>query len=105
MNQYGLRMLFMMEIALKKGRKFYAIICLTRYVKTEYQENQNFIIIHGDCKEMIQINHYVGILTYDRIFKEIEYAAQLGVDIFVLDDGWEQAQGNWVLTLKGYLKD
>ena len=36
-----------------------------------------------------------GILTYDRIFKEIEYAAQLGVDIFVLDDGWEQTQGDW----------
>jgi len=36
-----------------------------------------------------------GILTYERIFKEIEYAAQLGVDIFVLDDGWEQTQGDW----------
>jgi len=36
-----------------------------------------------------------GILTYKRIFEEIEYAAQLGVDIFVLDDGWEQAQGDW----------
>ena len=36
-----------------------------------------------------------GILTYDRIFEEIEYAAELGVDIFVLDDGWEQAQGIW----------
>lgn len=36
-----------------------------------------------------------GILTYDRIFKEIEYAAELGVDIFVLDDGWENAQGDW----------
>ncbi len=36
-----------------------------------------------------------GILTYDRIFEEIEYAAQMGVDIFVLDDGWEQAMGIW----------
>jgi hypothetical protein len=36
-----------------------------------------------------------GIMTYDRIFQEIEYAAQLGVDIFVLDDGWEQTQGDW----------
>ena len=36
-----------------------------------------------------------GILTYQRIFEEIEYAAQLGVDIFVLDDGWEQTQGDW----------
>ena len=36
-----------------------------------------------------------GILTYERIFEEIERAAELGVDIFVLDDGWEQAQGDW----------
>ena len=36
-----------------------------------------------------------GILTYERIFEEIEYAAELGVDIFVLDDGWENAQGEW----------
>ncbi len=36
-----------------------------------------------------------GILTYDRIFKEIENAAELGMDIFVLDDGWENKQGEW----------
>ena len=36
-----------------------------------------------------------GVLTYERIFEEIEYAAELGVDIFVLDDGWEQMQGDW----------
>lgn len=35
------------------------------------------------------------ILTYERIFEEIKYAAELGVDIFVLDDGWENAQGEW----------
>jgi hypothetical protein len=36
-----------------------------------------------------------GILTYNRIFEEIDYAAELGVDIFVLDDGWENTQGEW----------
>ncbi len=36
-----------------------------------------------------------GVLTYNRIFEEIQYAAELGVDIFVLDDGWEQMQGDW----------
>jgi len=36
-----------------------------------------------------------GILTYDRIFQEIDYAAELGVDIFVLDDGWQETQGIW----------
>lgn len=41
-----------------------------------------------------------GILTYDRIFEEIDYAAQLGVDIFVLDDGWEEKQGVWIAHSK-----
>jgi hypothetical protein len=36
-----------------------------------------------------------GVFTEDRIKQEIQYAAQLGVDLFVLDDGWEQAQGVW----------
>ena len=36
-----------------------------------------------------------GILTYERIFEEIGYAAEMGVDIFVLDDGWENKQGEW----------
>jgi hypothetical protein len=36
-----------------------------------------------------------GIMTYDNIFAEIRRAADLNVDIFVLDDGWEAAQGIW----------
>lgn len=36
-----------------------------------------------------------GILTEEKIKQEIKYAAELGVDIFVLDDGWEQAMGVW----------
>jgi len=36
-----------------------------------------------------------GCFTYETIFKEIDRAAQLGVDLFVLDDGWEQTQGIW----------
>ena len=35
------------------------------------------------------------IFTEQRILKEIEYAAELGVNLFVLDDGWEQTMGNW----------
>ena len=41
-----------------------------------------------------------GILTYERIFQEIEYAAELGVDIFVLDDGWQVTQGIWTPNLE-----
>ncbi len=36
-----------------------------------------------------------GILTYERIFREIDAAAELGVDIFVLDDGWQNKFGEW----------
>jgi len=35
------------------------------------------------------------IMTEKNIISEIERAAEMGVDIFVLDDGWEQAQGVW----------
>ncbi len=36
-----------------------------------------------------------GVFTEDRIKEEIGYAAGLGVDLFVMDDGWEVAQGVW----------
>lgn len=36
-----------------------------------------------------------GVLTEQKLKEEIQRAAELGVDIFVLDDGWEQAQGDW----------
>ena len=36
-----------------------------------------------------------GVLTEKKIIEEIQRAAELNVDIFVLDDGWEQAQGDW----------
>lgn len=35
------------------------------------------------------------VLNYENIFKEIEYSSQLGVDIFVLDDGWQEKFGIW----------
>ncbi|MBN2088792.1 alpha-galactosidase, partial [candidate division KSB1 bacterium] len=36
-----------------------------------------------------------GLFTEKKILQEIEYAAELGIDIFVLDDGWQQAHGIW----------
>lgn len=36
-----------------------------------------------------------GIFTEDRILQEIDYAAEMNVELFVLDDGWEQAHGMW----------
>jgi hypothetical protein len=35
------------------------------------------------------------IFNRDRILEEIDHAAQLDVDVVVLDDGWEEAMGVW----------
>lgn len=35
------------------------------------------------------------IFTEKRILQEIESAAQLGAELFVLDDGWEEKMGEW----------
>ncbi len=35
-------------------------------------------------------------MTEENIIEEIRRAADLNIDLFVLDDGWEQAQGVWV---------
>lgn len=39
--------------------------------------------------------HIREIMTEENIIAETRRAAELNVDIFVLDDGWEQAQGEW----------
>jgi Alpha-galactosidase len=36
-----------------------------------------------------------GVFTEARIKEEIGYAAELGAELFVLDDGWEVTQGVW----------
>src|SRR3546814_559565 len=36
-----------------------------------------------------------SIYTEERIKEEIGYAAELGAELFVLDDGWEVTQGVW----------
>lgn len=33
--------------------------------------------------------------TQERIAREIRYAAETGVDIFIFDDGWQQTMGDW----------
>jgi hypothetical protein len=37
-----------------------------------------------------------AILTEERILEEIDYAAELGIDLFVLDDGWQNNFGDWL---------
>lgn len=46
-------------------------------------------------EEASQIEDVLGVITYDRMFQEIDNAAELGVDIFVLDAGWENGWGVW----------
>jgi len=40
-------------------------------------------------------NDIRGILTEDKIRKEIDIVSELGVDLFVLDDGWQDKFGDW----------
>lgn len=35
------------------------------------------------------------VLTEERVLQEIDYAHQLGVDVFVIDDGWQNFFGDW----------
>jgi len=35
------------------------------------------------------------VFTEERILREIDYAAQMNIELFVLDDGWEEALGVW----------
>jgi len=36
------------------------------------------------------------VLTMQRVLEDVDYAAQLGIDQFVLDDGWQNTFGDWL---------
>lgn len=36
-----------------------------------------------------------GVLTEERILQEIEYATQMEIELFILDDGWQEMMGVW----------
>lgn len=40
-------------------------------------------------------NDVRSILTQDKVIQEIDEASQLGIDLFVLDDGWQDKFGDW----------
>lgn len=44
------------------------------------------------------------VLIYENFFWEIEYVVDFGVDIFVLDDGWQEKYGDWILNCKRFFK-
>ena len=41
-------------------------------------------------------------LTEERVFEEIEYCRQMGIDRFILDDGWQAAMGEWTASRKRF---
>jgi hypothetical protein len=47
--------------------------------------------------ESLRGNDIRGILTEERVNQEISYAAQLGLNLFVLDDGWQETWGDWTV--------
>ena len=50
----------------------------------------------GMQRDNLNTGGLYNIFTEERILQEINYAAQLGVNLFVLDDGWEEKMGEWV---------
>ncbi len=80
---------------LDKGKKIIRNYLFNQICENPVSRNPEFYYNTWGMQREDRSRPLRGILTYDRIYEEIEYAAQLGVDIFVLDDGWEQTQGDW----------
>jgi len=72
---------------------YYRISENTESRKTEFYYNT-----WGMQREMLgkKGNDIRSFVSYDNIFREIRLAAKMNLDLFVLDDGWEEAQGVWV---------
>lgn len=65
---------------------------------TEHPESRKSHFYYNTWGMQRDINNKTGlrdIFTEKRILEEIRNAAELRVDLFVLDDGWEQTMGEW----------
>ena len=73
----------------------YLLNQITEHPKS--RESHFYYNTWGMQRESQRRGHDVrGIFTQERILQEIDYAAEMNVDLFVLDDGWEQAHGEWI---------
>ena len=55
----------------------------------------------GMQRESQGLNHDVrDSFTEERILEEIEYASTLNVDVFIMDDGWQETMGLWAYNKK-----
>ena len=72
----------------------YLLNQITEHPKS--RESHFYYNTWGMQRESQKRGHDVrGVFTEERILQEIDYAAEMGVELFVLDDGWEQAHGVW----------
>ncbi|NEW84301.1 MAG: hypothetical protein GZ094_18310 [Mariniphaga sp.] len=65
---------------------------------TEHPESRKSHYYYNTWGMQRDANNKTGlrdIFTESRILEEIRNSAELKVDLFVLDDGWEQAMGEW----------
>ncbi len=65
---------------------------------TEHPESRKSHFYYNTWGMQRDVNNKTGlrdIFTESRMLEEIRNAAQLKVDLFVLDDGWEQTMGEW----------
>jgi alpha-galactosidase len=49
-------------------------------------------------------NHrkYLDDMTQERMLEEIEVARRMGIDVFVIDTGWYEKTGDWLVSLKRF---
>ena len=72
----------------------YLLNQITEHPKS--RESHFYYNTWGMQRESQRRGHDVrGIFTEERILQEIDYAAEMNMELFVLDDGWEQAHGMW----------
>lgn len=65
---------------------------------TENRESRKSHFYYNTWGMQRDANNKTGlrdIFTESRILEEIRYASELNVDLFVLDDGWEETMGVW----------
>ncbi len=82
---------------LKEYRKF-----ILHYI-SENQESRKPYIFYNTWNYQERNHYYKGLpylhsLHQERILKEIDIAHQMGIDVFVIDTGWYNKTGDWIVN-------
>jgi len=80
---------------LDTGKPMIRDYLFNRIIENPVSRKPEFYYNTWGMQRAIDPNMLRGVMTYENIKAEIRKAAQLGVDIFVLDDGWQETMGIW----------